>query len=87
MSYAIIKHEIDSGWSIQIPYSGKLSRIGENMIFVEKTLADCSLLLRQRTPRPKISRRKLSQIATKPWNSRKFSPSKVSCYTVLCNHF
>ena len=33
MSYAIIKHGVDSGWSIQIPYSGKLSRICENTIF------------------------------------------------------
>ena len=34
-----------------------------------------------RTPRPQISRRKLSQIATKPRNSCKFSPSKVFHYT------
>ena len=35
------------------------------MIFVEKTFTDCSLLLRQRMAHPKISQRKLSQIATK----------------------
>ena len=34
------------------------------------------------TPCPKISRRKLSQIATKLRNSRRFSLSKVSRYTV-----
>ena len=38
----------------------KLSRIGENTIFAEKTFADCSLLLCQRMPRPKILQRKLS---------------------------
>ena len=32
----------------------KLSRIGENTIFAEKTFADCSLLPCQRTPRPKF---------------------------------
>ena len=43
-----------------IPYSGKLSRektfarIGGNTIFAEKTCADCSLLQRQRTSRPKF---------------------------------
>ena len=31
---------------------------------------------------PQISWRKLSHIATKLRNSRKFSPSKVFCYTV-----
>jgi len=31
---------------------------------------------------PQISQRKLSQIATKPRNSRKVSPSIVPCYTV-----
>ena len=30
-----------------------------------------------------ISQRKLSQITTKPWNSQKFSPSKISRYTVI----
>ena len=56
----------------------KLARIG----VAEKTLADCSLLLRQRTPRPQILQRKLSRTATKPRNSQRFSPSKVSHYTV-----
>ena len=55
---------------------------GENMIFAEKTFADCSLLLGQRMPCPQISWRKLSRIAIKPWNSWKFSLSKVSRYTV-----
>ena len=44
----------------------KLSRIGKNTIFAK--FADCSLLPCQRTPHPKISWRKLSQIATKPQN-------------------
>ena len=60
----------------------KLSWIGENTIFTVKTLADHSFLLCQKTPCPQILQRKLSQITTKPCNSRKFSPSKVSCYTV-----
>ena len=34
-------------------------------------------------PRPQTSQRKLSQIASKPQNSRRFSPSKVSRYTAL----
>ena len=42
---------------------------GENFHeLAEKTFADCSLSPCQRTPRPKISWRKLSQIATKPQN-------------------
>ena len=54
-----------------IPYSGKLSRekTFANWWKKEKTFADCSRLPRQRTPSPKISRRKLSRIATKPRNS------------------
>ena len=61
----------------------KLLRIGENTIFAEKTFADCSLLLCQRIPCPPILWRKLSRIAKKPQNSRKFSPSKVFRYTVV----
>ena len=50
----------------------------KNTIFIEKTLADYSLLLHQRTPLSQISlQRKLAQIATKPQNSRKFSFLKV----------
>ena len=55
----------------------------ENMIFVEKTFAECSLVPCQRMPHLQISRRKLLLIATKSWNSRKFSPSKVSRYMVV----
>ena len=51
---------------IKVPYSGKLSR--------KKTSADWWKI--------RFSWRKLSRIATKPRNSRKFSPSKVFCYTV-----
>ena len=48
----------------EISYSGKLPtektfRIGKNTIFMGKTFTDCSLLPRQRTPRLKISWRKL----------------------------
>ena len=57
-------------------------QIDENMIFAEKTFADCLLLPCQRMPRPQILQRKLLQIATKPQNSRKFSLLKVSHYTV-----
>ena len=64
------------------------SWIGENWrffmkkTFVEKTFTDCSLLLCQSVPHLQISQRKLSQIATEMWNLWKFSPSKVSRYTV-----
>ena len=56
-------------------YSGKLSR--------EKTFADCSLVLRQRMPHSHISRRKLLRTSTKPQNLRRFSPAKVSRYTLI----
>ena len=52
----------------------------KNTIFAEKTFADCLLLPCQWMPCPQISQRKLSQIATKPQNSRKFSLLKVSHY-------
>ena len=70
-----------------ILYSGKLSRenfckLVKNTIFTERSFADCSLLLRQRTPCPKILQRKLSRMATQPRNLRKFSPSKVFRYMV-----
>ena len=63
-----------------LPYSGILSqekilRTGKNTIFSEKTFADCSLLLCQSMPHSQILHRKL-QIATKQWNSQKFSPKK-----------
>jgi len=38
----------------QLLLGRKLSQIGENTIFVEKTFVDCSLLLCQRTPHPKF---------------------------------
>ena len=60
----------------------KLLQIGENTIFAEKTFVDCSLLSCRRTTTPQISRRKLSRIATKLRNLRKFSPSKVFRYKV-----
>ena len=56
--------------------------LAKNTIFAEKTFTDCLLLQRQRMLRPQISQRKLSRIVTKPWNSLKFSPSKVFRYTV-----
>ena len=51
---------------------------------MEKTFTECLVLLCQRTPCPPISWRKLLRIATKPWNSWRFFPSKVFCYTVPC---
>ena len=62
-------------------------KLVKNTIFVEKTFTDCSLLPLQRTPCFQIVRRKLQQIATKLRNSRQFSPSKVSRYTVRFNGF
>ena len=44
----------------------KLSRIGENTIFAEKTFADCSLFAAPKDATPQISQRKVSRIATKP---------------------
>ena len=52
---------------IYCSYSQKLSR--------EKTFTNWWKI--------RLSRRELSQIATKSQNSRRFSPSKVSCYLVL----
>ena len=46
----------------------------------EKTFADCSLLSCQEMPRHQTSWRKLSQIATKPQNSQKFSLSNFPCH-------
>ena len=57
----------------------RLSRIGENTIFTLPRIAQFCRTKGRHAPN-KILRRK--RIATKPRNSRKFSPSKVSCYTV-----
>ena len=63
----------------------KLSReLVKNTIFSKKNFVDCLLLPHQRMPHPQISQRKLSQIATKLRNLQKFSPSKVSRYTIAC---
>ena len=90
--------ETQSSWTVasgrihELPYSGKLSR--------EKTFANwwkydfCRENFRRllafalpKDTTPQISRKKLSRIATKLRNSRKFSPSKVFRYTVLhCMH-
>ena len=37
--------------------------------------------------RPQIPQRKISRIALKPRNPQKFSPSKVSRYTVVAGKF
>ena len=84
MSYAIIKHEVESRWSIQILYSGKLSRIGENTIFCGENF---SRLVAFVAPKDTMPQNFVEKTFAKPWNSRKFFPSKVSCYTVLCSHF
>ena len=54
----------------------------ENAIFREKTFVDYSLVLPKNATCLHILRRKLSQVATKPRNLQKFSPSKVSHCTV-----
>ena len=58
-------------------------RIGGKDDFRGKNFSGLLACAAPRTPHPQISRRKLLLIATKPQNSRKFSPSKVSCYTVI----
>ena len=63
-----------------IPYSGKLCQLVENKIYVEKSYAACSLML-PKDASPSNLRGQLSQIATKPQNSRML-PLKVSCYTL-----
>ena len=79
-------------WVIELSCSYRTARsfrgknfheLVKNTIFMEKTFANCFLLMCQRMPWPQISWRKLSWIDTKPRNLRKFSPSKVSHYTVL----
>ena len=55
----------------------KLSQIGEKYDF--RGLLTFAV---PKVSHPQISQRILSQIATKPRNSQKFSPSKVSHYTV-----
>ena len=72
----------------KLPYSGKLLREKTftnwwKIQFSQRKLSWIAhFCCAKRMPCLKISQRKLSQIATKLWNSRKFSPSKVSCYTV-----
>ena len=61
-----------------LPYSGKLSRIGEKYGF--RGLLACAA---SKNATPQILRRKLLQIATKPRNSQKIFPSKVSRYMVF----
>ena len=48
-------------------------------IYVEKSYAACSLVL-PKDASPSNLRGKLSQIVTKPQNSQKLLPLKVSCY-------
>jgi len=59
----------------------KLLQIGEKYDFHRENFRGLLAFAAPRTPLPQISRRKLSRIATKPRNSCKFSPSKVSHYT------
>ena len=66
-----------------IPYSGKLSQIGEKYDFHRENFRGLLTFAALKVPHPQILRRKLSRIATKLRNSRKFSPSKVSHCTVL----
>ena len=64
-------------WSKKIPYSGKLEgenfrELVKNMIFAEKTFADCSYLLRQRRPRPKVCAEKTFAYSHKTAKFAKF---------------
>jgi len=61
----------------------KLSRIGENTIFAEKTFTDCLLLPRQRMPQPQILQRKLtnSHKATKFQFPKVFSLESSPLYS------
>ena len=60
----------------------KLSRIDEHEDFAEKTFADSCCRPDTGCARMRCSRRKLSRTGRYPRNLRKFSPSKVSHYTV-----
>ena len=62
-----------------IPYSGKLCQLVENKIYVEKSFAASSV---PKDTSPSNFVEKISRIATKPQNSQKFLPSKVSRYTL-----
>ena len=69
-------------------YSGELSREKTltnwwKVYFCRENFHRLLTLPCQRMPHPQILRRRLSQIATKLQNLQKFSPSKVSCYTVI----
>ena len=58
--------------------------------FLWRKLSRIACWCRQNMPHPQILQRDNSQIAIKPQNSQKFSPSKVSCFTLdiitICNH-
>ena len=62
-----------------IQYSGKLCQLVENKIYVEKSFAASSV---PKDTSPSNFVEKISQIATKPQNSRKLLPSKASHYTL-----
>ena len=69
-------------------YSGKLSREKTfsnwwKIQFSRRKISQIAHFVAPKVPHPQILWRKLSQIATKLWNSRKFSPLKVSRYTVI----
>ena len=71
-----------------MPYSGKLLReknfceLVKNTIFAEKVSQITRFCCDKGCHAPKFWLRKLLRIATKIRNSQKFSPSKVSHYTV-----
>ena len=63
----------------------KLSQIGEKYNFHGENFRRLLAFAVPKDATPQILQRKLSHIATNPQNSQKFSPSKVSRYTVsLC---
>ena len=51
--------------------------------FLRRKLSQIACLCRQKMPHPQILQRKVLQIATKPLNSQKFSPLKVSTCTAV----
>lgn len=58
---------------------GKLSRFGGNNIFAEKTFTDCSLVSPPKDATPPNFAEKAF---VNSYKTSKFSPLKVSCYTV-----
>ena len=61
----------------------KLSRIGENTIFAEKTFADCSLLQRQKMPRPNFAEKTFAYSHKTAKFTKVFSLTSFPLYGIL----